>query len=62
MKKLFILIFACMLVANTFAQTKNTFTLGENTFLLDGKPYLIRAGEIHFPRIPREYWEQRIQM
>ena len=62
MKKLFILIFACMLVANTFAQTKNTFTLGENTFLLDGKPYLIRAGEIHFPRIPREYWEQRIKM
>lgn len=39
-----------------------TFTLGKNEFLLNGKPYLIRAGEIHFPRIPREYWEHRIQM
>lgn len=41
---------------------KGTFSLGKKEFLLNGKPYLIRAGEIHFPRIPREYWEHRIQM
>lgn len=39
-----------------------TFTLGNKEFLLNGKPFLIRAGEIHLPRIPREYWEHRIQM
>lgn len=39
-----------------------TFTLGNKQFLLNGKPYLIRAGEVHFPRIPKEYWEQRIQL
>lgn len=49
----------------TQAQTSGksgTFEAGEKTFLLNGKPFLVRAGEIHFPRIPREYWEQRIQM
>ncbi|WP_053058242.1 beta-galactosidase [Pedobacter sp. BMA] len=38
------------------------FTLGQNEFLLNGKPFLIRAGELHFPRIPRAYWDHRIKM
>jgi len=29
---------------------------------LNGKPFVVRAGELHYPRIPREYWEHRIQM
>lgn len=41
---------------------KGTFTATEKTFRLNGKPFLIRAGELHFPRIPREYWQHRIQM
>ncbi len=39
-----------------------TFELGNRTFLLNGKPFVIRAAEIHYPRIPKEYWEHRIQM
>jgi beta-galactosidase len=39
-----------------------TFTIGDNDFLLDGKPFLIRCGEIHFARIPREYWHHRLRM
>ena len=31
-------------------------------FLLDGKPFQVRAGELHPCRIPREHWRQRIQM
>ncbi|WP_316793704.1 beta-galactosidase [Pedobacter frigoris] len=42
--------------------TGGSFSLGKNEFLLNGKPFLIRAGEIHFPRIPREYWDQRIKL
>jgi len=43
---------------------KHTFAFGEDgiTFLLDGKPYQIRSGEMHPPRIPRDYWRHRIQM
>ncbi|UGQ49149.1 beta-galactosidase [Massilia endophytica] len=37
------------------------FTIGENDFLLDGKPLQIRCGEIHFARVPREYWGHRLK-
>ncbi|RVT73462.1 beta-galactosidase, partial [Flavobacterium sufflavum] len=47
--------------AQTFGKA-GTFEAGEKTFLLNGKPFVVRAGEIHFPRIPKEYWEHRIQM
>ena len=40
----------------------HTFTLGTNDFLLDGKPFQMRAGEIHPSRIPKEYWQHRIRM
>ncbi|WP_197088559.1 beta-galactosidase [Rufibacter radiotolerans] len=36
--------------------------MGNKEFLLNGKPFVIRAAELHYPRIPREYWEQRIQL
>ena len=39
-----------------------SFEVGNGTFLLDGKPFTIKAGEVHFARIPREYWEHRIKM
>ena len=41
---------------------KNSFQRGEGTFLLNGSPYIVKAAELHYPRIPREYWDQRIKM
>ena len=35
---------------------------GEGQFLLDGKPLQILSGEMHYPRIPREYWRARFRM
>ena len=43
-------------------QNGGTFTTGNGTFLLDGKPFIVKAAELHYPRIPREYWEHRIRM
>jgi beta-galactosidase len=40
----------------------HTFVIGPDSFLLDGKPFVIRCGEIHSPRVPREYWQQRLKM
>jgi beta-galactosidase len=40
----------------------HSFALGHKDFLLDGKPFQIIAGEMHFARIPRQYWRQRLQM
>lgn len=36
--------------------------MGKNTFLLNGEPFVVKAAEIHYPRIPKEYWEHRIKM
>jgi len=44
------------------AVTPHTFSIGDKDFLLDGKPFQIRCGAIHFARIPREDWRQRLQM
>ena len=30
--------------------------------MLHGEPFLIKAAEVHYPRIPRPYWEHRIKM
>ena len=38
------------------------FTLGTSDFLLDGRPFQMRAGEMHPSRIPKEYWQHRIRM
>jgi beta-galactosidase len=30
-------------------------------FLLDGQPLQIRSGEMHYPRVPRAYWKDRMR-
>jgi len=42
------------------AGQQRDFRLGEKDFLLNGKPFRIMAGEIHYQRIPREYWADRL--
>ena len=44
------------------AEKSHTFAVGEEAFLLDGKPFVIRCGEIHFARVAPEYWRHRLQM
>ncbi len=39
-----------------------TFTAEGDHFLLNGKPHQVIAGEMHYARIPQEYWQHRIQM
>lgn len=38
------------------------FEIGGTDFLLDGQRLRIRCGEIHFARVPREYWRHRLQL
>lgn len=39
-----------------------TFEPGDKTFLLNSKPFTVKAAEIHYSRIPREYWDNRIKL
>lgn len=42
--------------------TTGCFEAADGTFLLNGKPFVVKAAELHYPRIPRDYWEHRIQL
>ena len=37
-----------------------TFTLSGDRFVRDGVPIQIKAGEIHYSRVPVEYWQDRL--
>jgi len=39
-----------------------SFTIQGNQFQLNGKPFQILSGEMHYARIPRAYWRNRMQM
>jgi len=38
------------------------FAIQDGHFALDGKPFQIISGEMHYPRIPRAYWHDRMKM
>ncbi len=46
----------------TMAQKPGTFEAGKGAFMLNGEPFVVKAAEIHYPRIPQQYWEHRIKM
>lgn len=61
MKK--ILVFILLLTGILSAQqAKHKFSIGNDNFLLDGKPLQIISGEMHYERIPRKYWRDRLHM
>lgn len=40
--------------------TDDRFVIRDGEFVFEGKPIQLICGELHYPRIPREYWEDRI--
>lgn len=54
---------APLLPAAAWAQDRPAHTFGwkDEHFLLDGRPFLIRSGEMHYPRVPRPYWRDRMR-
>lgn len=58
-----ILFTVAFLCTATHAQNVNhSFALGDSVFLLDGRPFQMISGEMHYPRVPREAWRQRMKM
>lgn len=41
-------------------ENNQTFSIGNETFLLNGEPFTIVAGAIHYFRVPKEYWRDRL--
>jgi beta-galactosidase len=43
------------------AKPAHTFVQRDGRFLIDGRPFVVRCGELHYPRIPRAYWRHRLE-
>src|SRR5436189_3554268 len=59
---------ACLFSIQTPGQQKLATTRAAHTFgwkgedfLLDGKPFVVRSGEMHYPRVPRAAWRDRFK-
>jgi beta-galactosidase len=51
-----------MMTSSAAAQhTTHRLIAGDSAFLLDGKPFQIISGEMHYSRIPRAYWRDRLR-
>jgi beta-galactosidase len=60
------ILLVALIAVSAFSQTStdgsgHTFGWKGNDFLLDGKPFVIRSGEMHYPRVPRIYWRDRFK-
>ena len=63
MKKLFyLLLLFTLLPLGSFAQKKISFEIKDGDFYLNGKPTPVLSGEMHYSRIPHQYWRHRFQM
>lgn len=62
----YVLLFCLVSCLNLFigqaAPSVHHFEAGKGSFLLDGKAFVIKAAELHYARIPSDYWEHRIEM
>jgi beta-galactosidase len=60
------LAFACLFAASFAAAqaapaTGHSFRVDGDHFSLDGKPFRVLAGEMHYARVPRAYWHDRLR-
>jgi beta-galactosidase len=62
MKKILITIALAITSLQLRAQTPHTFATEGDHLTLDGKPFKVISGELHYARIPREYWPARLRM
>jgi beta-galactosidase len=56
------LFFLLLLFSATVYGQKHTFEIKEGQFVYDGKPTRVISGEMHYARIPHQYWRHRLQM
>lgn len=63
-KNIFYILFSLSILFSfdSIAQNKHAFEIKKGNFVFDGKVIHIRSGEMHYSRIPHQYWRHRMQM
>lgn len=64
MKRLsiFTILFSILCFYNVSAQSKKSFEIKDGDFYHNGEAVRLISGEMHYPRIPHEYWRHRMKM
>ena len=62
MNRWFLALILVVFAAGSCFGQRHSFSVNDTAFLLDGKPFQIISGEMHYPRIPRAAWRQRMRM
>lgn len=57
-----LIVFFCFYTKNNAQQTRHSFEIKKGNFYFDDQPIQIHSGEMHFARIPHQYWRHRLQM
>jgi beta-galactosidase len=57
-----LLVVGFAITAKAQTATGHSFAVANGQFTLDGKPFHVISGEMHYPRIPRAYWRDRLRM
>ena len=60
MKKIISFLFLLIACGWTTVQARD-FKVEDGKFLLDGQSVQLICGEMHYPRVPKEYWRDRIR-
>ena len=55
------MLLAVAMLLGSCAPQKHTFEVKDGKFLYDGEKVQLICGEMHYPRIPVEYWRDRMQ-
>jgi beta-galactosidase len=57
-----VIVFAAMSLFSSCTKQRHEFSISDGQFMIDGEPIMFFSGEVHPSRIPREYWQDRLQM
>lgn len=60
-KSIFFLLLAVAFLLTGCGKKPHTFEIKDGKFLYEGKKVQLICGEMHYPRIPVEYWRDRMQ-
>ena len=55
------MLLAVAMLLGSCSRQKHTFEVKDGNFLYDGEKVQLICGEMHYPRIPVEYWRDRMQ-
>lgn len=55
-----VLAIGILMISSSSKLISQTFSIQQDKMLMNGKPYRIFSGEMHYNRIPHEYWKDRL--